>query len=136
MESPEKFPPVPPPVRLAPLGCVRENEKPDYVMALRVLTPMGRDSSSKAQLSDVHRHFPSIGSQNGVEQLAGTRRGMSRGKIREAQGKPTAETWQLANRNKLVRIGVGGSWGLRGASVLEATIRKKPLHSEWSLTHV
>lgn len=79
--SPEKFPPVPPPVRSVPLGCVGKSEKPDSVMALGVLTPMGRESSLKAQLSDVHRHSAAIGSQNGVEQLAGTRRKMSRGTI-------------------------------------------------------
>jgi hypothetical protein len=33
---------------------------------------MGRELSVKVQLPDVHRHFPPIGSQNGVEQLAGT----------------------------------------------------------------
>ena len=40
---------------------------------------MGRESSTKAQVSDVHRHFPAIGSQNGVEQLAGTGQEMSWG---------------------------------------------------------
>jgi hypothetical protein len=35
---------------------------------------MGRDASVKAQVLAVHRHFPAIGSQNGVEQLAGTKR--------------------------------------------------------------
>ena len=72
LSSPEKLPPIPPPVRLAPLGYVRDDEKTASVMVLRVLTPMGRESSAKAQSSAVHRHFPATGSQNGVEQLAGT----------------------------------------------------------------
>ena len=42
------------PVRFAPLG------------------PIGRDVSVNAQVEDVQMHSPLIGSQNGVEQLAGT----------------------------------------------------------------
>jgi hypothetical protein len=33
---------------------------------------MGRESSVKAQVEEVQRHFPATGSQKGVEQLVGT----------------------------------------------------------------
>lgn len=46
-------PPVPPPVRFAPLG------------------PMGLESSAKLQVEAVQIHFPATGSQNGVEQFPG-----------------------------------------------------------------
>ena len=49
--------PVPPPVRLAPLG------------------PIGRDVSVNAHVEDVQMHSPLIGSQNGVEQLDETEEG-------------------------------------------------------------
>lgn len=114
-----KFPPVPPPVRLAPLGCDRDNEKTVPAMALEVLTPIGRESSAKAQLSDVHRHFPAIGSQNGVEQLAGTRQEISRGTVWEAQVKLTTDTRLLPTRHRLFRVRVGGSWNFLGAPVLK-----------------
>ena len=47
---------------------------------------MGRESSMKAQDSDVHRHFPAIGSQNGVEQLADTGQEMSLGRSGKRKG--------------------------------------------------
>jgi hypothetical protein len=49
-----KAPPVPPPVRFAPLG------------------PMGLDVSWNLHESDVQTQVPLMGSQKGVEQLAGT----------------------------------------------------------------
>jgi len=49
-------PPVPPPVKFWPLA------------------PMGRELSVNAQVLDVHRHCPAIGSQKGVEQLVGKRK--------------------------------------------------------------
>ena len=127
LESSEKLPPVPPPVKLAPSGCVREIEKTVSLMALRALTPMGRDLSLKAQLSDVHRHFPSIGSQNGVEQLAGTRQEIRRGKIPKGQEKLTAHTRLLASRNILLRVRVGGGWNDLGAPILESDHQQRAI---------
>lgn len=126
-ESSEKLPPVPPPVRLAPLGCDREIEKTVPVMALRVLTPMGRESSLKAQLSDVHRHFPAIGSQNGVEQLAGTGQEIRCGTTPEGQEILTAHTRLLATKRRLLRVRVGGGWKLLGATVLKSDRQQRAI---------
>ena len=44
---------------------------------------------------------------------------MSYGTTVEAQSKLTADTWLLARTNRLFRIGIEGSWDLRGAPVLK-----------------
>ena len=54
-EALDPDPPVPPPVKLAPLG------------------PIGRELSVNAHELEVQMHCPAMGSQNGVEQLVGRR---------------------------------------------------------------
>lgn len=63
---PVSDPPVPPPVKFAPLG------------------PIGRDSSVNWHAEDVQRHLAPIGSQKGVLQLAGRR---------ARRGVPSTEAW-------------------------------------------
>jgi hypothetical protein len=73
-------PPVPPPVRFAPFGYIiskssvsnHQCDLGDEMGRGRKRTPMVRELSAKAQVEDVQRHFPAIGSQKGVEQLVGT----------------------------------------------------------------
>lgn len=67
--------PVPPPVRLAPLGygqTLMSAEPREEILKDATRTPMGLELSTKAQLLEVHRHSPLMGSQKAVEQLAGT----------------------------------------------------------------
>ena len=86
---------------------------------------MGRESSAKAQSADVHRHFPPIGSQNGVEQLAGTRQEMSQRTVWKGKRKPTAKTWLLTSEHGLLGVRVEGSWGFVGAPILESNISEE-----------
>jgi len=127
----------PTPGEVGSIGLHQRNEKTVSTKALRIRTPMGRESSTKAQFSDLHRHFPAIGSQNGVEQLPGTGQGMSWGTIWEAQRKLTAKARLLTRGYRLFGVRVESSWGFLGAPVL----KKKPsarsdLHYSESLTHV
>lgn len=70
--------PVPPPVKLAPLGYsqteMSAEPRKERGRALKdgTRTPIGLELSTKAQLLEVQRHSPLIGSQKAVEQLAGT----------------------------------------------------------------
>lgn len=74
-----KAPPVPPPVRFAPLGCrVEEEEVSAYTQEQMMEnrrwrhTPIGRESSLKEHVVELQIHLLPMGSQNGVEQFAGT----------------------------------------------------------------
>lgn len=66
-------------VRDEPLPQTRKREKktemrsvPDEIQTSTRRTPIGRELSTNTQSSEVHRHAPAMGSQKGVEQLAGT----------------------------------------------------------------
>ena len=109
--------PVPPPVKFAPLGW--RIILSDCVYATtNVLTPIARELSVKAQVEDVQIHSPLIGSQNGVEQLAGTATIFSAWRTTVKRNRPTTEASLLAIRGILRRVGVIGHGLLLGAAIL------------------
>lgn len=72
------------------------------------LTPIGRELSANAQVDDVQIQFPAMGSQNGVEQLAGTRLGARGYGIHYRSLSHTSATGAVTSGYLLCRVGVAG----------------------------